>query len=146
MSCFCPGDQAAFAERPFPLAALLAEDVSAIATSLGRLARGRHPEALLNSLVSLLLWHRSTILLLERFVYFCPDEGDGGVSRASSEAAFSANSRPKGQDSGGSIGILSALIPATLNNASDLLAEVCAYSEFILQHQQISPGVSATYL
>ena len=79
-------DQASFAEHSLPLAALFAEDVASKSASLGRQPGGRDLKALFDSLVRLLLWHRSTMLLLEVFVHFCPDEGDGGVSRASPEA------------------------------------------------------------
>jgi hypothetical protein len=83
----CSADQATFAEHSLPLAVLLAEDVASIRASFGRQPRSCDLEALLDSLVSLLLWHRSTILLIEVLVHFCPDKGDGGVSRASPEAA-----------------------------------------------------------
>ncbi len=111
---FCPGDQTAFAERPFPLAALFAEDVASKSAPFGGFTAGGNPEAFLDSFVRLLLWHCSTILLIEVIVHFCPDEGDGGVSRASSEAVIIASSQPSGRESGGSIDIISTRIPATL--------------------------------
>ena len=120
---------AASAKRPFPLAILFAEDVASTRAPFGGLAAGSHLEALLDSFVRLLLWHSSTILLLEVSVHFCPGEGDGGVSRASPEAVISADSRPSGRESGGSIDSFSTRIPATFSNASDLMTEVCAGSE-----------------
>ena len=122
-------DVAASAKRPFPLAILFAEDVTSTRAPFGGLAAGSHLEALLDSFVRLLLWHSSTILLLEVSVHFCPGEGDGGVSRASPEAVISADSRPSGRESGGSIDSFSTRIPATFSNASDLMPEVCAGSE-----------------
>lgn len=56
-------DQATFAEHSLPLAILLAEDVASKSASLGRQPGSRDLEAFLDSLVCLLLWHRSTILL-----------------------------------------------------------------------------------
>jgi hypothetical protein len=119
-------DQASFAEHPLPLAILLAEDVASIRASFGRQPGGCDLEALLESLVCLLLWHRSTILLIEVCVHFCPDEGDGGVSRASPEADIQRRFPANWWESGGSIDIISSLIPATHSNVSDLLAKVCA--------------------
>ena len=56
-------DQASFTEHPLPLAVLLAEDVASIRTSFGRQPGSCDLEAFLDSLVCLLLWHRSTMLL-----------------------------------------------------------------------------------
>ena len=85
----CSADQAAFAEHSLPLAVLLAEDMASIRASLGRQPGSCDLEAFLDSLVCLLLWHRSTMLLLEVYVQICPNKGDGGVSRASPEAVKS---------------------------------------------------------
>ena len=57
-------DQASFTEHPLPLAVLLAEDMASIRASLGRQPGSCDLEAFLDSLVCLLLWHRSTMLLL----------------------------------------------------------------------------------
>ena len=104
----CSADQAAFAEHSLPLAVLLAEDVASIRASLGRQPGSCDLEAFLDSLVSLLLWHRSTMLLLEVYVPICPDEGDGGVSRASPEAVNQCRFPAIWRESGGSIDIISS--------------------------------------
>lgn len=62
-------DQAAFTEHSLPLAVLLAEDVASKSASLGRQPGSCDFEAFLDSLVSLLLWHRSTMLLIKRFTF-----------------------------------------------------------------------------
>ena len=106
--CLCSADQAASAEHSLPLAVLLAEDVASIRASFGRQPRSCDLEALLDSLVSLLLWHRSTILLIEVLVHFCPDKGDGGVSRASPEAVNPCRFPAICRESGGSIDTISS--------------------------------------
>ena len=65
-------DQAALAEHPFPLPTLLAEDMASKSTSFGRQPGSCDLEAFLDSLVSFLLWHRSTILLIRVFCSFLP--------------------------------------------------------------------------
>ena len=127
-------DQASFTEHSLPLAILLAEDVASKSASLGRQPGGRDLEAFLDSLVSLLLWHSSTILLIEVCVHFCPDEGDGGVSRASPEADIQRRFPTIWRECGGSIDIISSRIPATDCSVSDLLAKVYARSLTIHAH------------
>jgi hypothetical protein len=65
-------DQASFAEHSLPLAALFAEDVASKSASLGRQPGSRDFEAFFDSLVRLLLWHRSTMLLIEGLCSFLP--------------------------------------------------------------------------
>ena len=104
----CSADQAAFAEHSLPLAVLLAEDVASIRASLDRQPGSCDLEAFLDSLVCLLLWHRSTMLLLKVYVHVCPDKGDGGVSRASPEAVNQCRFPAIWRERGGSIDILSS--------------------------------------
>ena len=104
----CAADQAAFTEHSLPLAALFAEDVASKSASFGRQPGGSDLEAFLDPFVRLLLWHRSTILLLEVCVHFCPDEGDGGVSRASPEANNQRQFQSSWPESGGSIDSISS--------------------------------------